>query len=119
MEFFNENWPFIVVGIGVLIKFINVTTKHFSEYKGLTKVLLYVVDILDIVKVTKVTKPTKKNSILALFLLFACLSASGCAGWLSNAKDAGVGLKDCMAKCASSCAVEALQDMTCSVPDAK
>lgn len=51
MEWLEANWQYIIyIGIPVIIAIANAVTKHYSESKGLSKALLFVVDVLDILR---------------------------------------------------------------------
>jgi len=62
MEFLNENWVYILIGIVALSKVLNTITKHFSEYKGLAKVCVFIIDLLDALKSTPAPKFVKDDS---------------------------------------------------------
>ena len=51
MDWLAANWVYVVsVGIPVLIAIINAVTKHYTSSAGLTKALLFAIDVLDIIR---------------------------------------------------------------------
>lgn len=56
LDFVKNHWDLICFAVFILIQILQRTTKHFSEHKGLVKVLLYIIDILSIF-------PSKEESL--------------------------------------------------------
>lgn len=119
-EFLANNWVYVAIVSMIVVKVLNKITKHFSEYKGLVKVCLFVIDLLDVIKVTPPPKfvkdPATGRTILNSLLCFALvLSFVGCAGWQEQIKEGGKDLQQCLQTCAIKCGVEAAKEAVCPV----
>ena len=70
LEFVKEHWMTISMVMVVLISILNAATRHFSEHKGLVKVLSFISEMLSIltsrgvaapkIKLPGVSKPPKE-----------------------------------------------------------
>lgn len=83
LEWLGVNWWWLVIVATVLINICNAVTAHWSEKKGLVRVMLFIVDLLSIVKTGGAKLPLLPSSGAKALLPFALVSslilgASGC-----------------------------------------
>lgn len=44
------DWPHFLIFAAIMIKALNLVTKHFRDHRGLVRACLFVIDLLDVVK---------------------------------------------------------------------
>ena len=52
LTWLQTNWWWVLIAVAALAKILNKVTQHFSEYKGLVRWCLFLVDLLDVIKST-------------------------------------------------------------------
>lgn len=85
IAWFNAWWWLVLLIDVIVMKILNATTRHFSEHKGLVKVLLYIVDILDILKTTPAPgRPPRTPGATVMrcltFIMVVCFALSALDG---------------------------------------
>lgn len=46
----SANWWQIAIGLVILMKVLNLVTRHFKDYKGLVRWCVFLIDVLDVFK---------------------------------------------------------------------